>query len=226
MSYITGLFEVHITIGSDNEKELFCYVLNLKNARPSNIIRPKITCAQAFYGKCPKQLMLTCWLNSNSNDVVEQVKQISKGMADRNIVIKRVKIESMMSNQNVPMEADDEHYYEFHGKVKINSTDDWNFIAKSLVNHSVHLSSNTYSKTGFMQPIFTLRCYKMKYTDALDKLQVIVCDLEENGFELNGNIQKEYSVYDDNVFVDEDWLFSEKPNNFITRWSDNMLCSQ
>ena len=73
--------------------------------------------------------MLTTWLKSDSLTVVNSARNLAAEMIACGMTILRIKVESILSNDNVPTLAKDGHYYEFHFKVSIENNSDWNSLA-------------------------------------------------------------------------------------------------
>jgi len=211
-----GLFEVHLITEPEYQTKLFGYITNLNN---KNLIRPRPTCAHALYGDYPIQPMLTFWINGKLNDVEEITNEIRSDMIHNGIPIIRTKIEAMAHIEGVPNECNNGHYFEFHFKINISSTKDWNDIANLIIPFGGHLFYNPYSKT--LNPIITIR----RYTSLFD-LETIFEEvknlLEENKYVIT-QPEKEYSVSDSNVDLDKDWLFQDTPTNFITLIDNKML---
>lgn len=212
-----GLFEVHLITPPECQTQLFGYITNLND---DNLVRPRPTCATALYGDYPVQPMLTFWTNGTSDNVTFLVEKIRSDMEKCGIPVTRTKIEAMAHNDGVPEICQDNHYFEFHFKVEIDSTEQWNEVAAIIVPYGGHLFYNPYSKT--LNPIVTIR----RYTSLADLENVFnaVKTLLE-GYVLT-NPEKEYSFYDSNVDLDKNWLFKENQTNFITEISPDMLFSK
>ena len=211
-----GMFEVHLITTPENQTKLFGYITNLNN---KYMINPRPTCANALYGDYPVQPMLTFWLNDNIEEVKKIVDNTVLDMNDQGICIIRTKIESMAHNKGVPEKCKDSNYFEFHFKVEISNTNEWNDIANLIIPFGGHLFYNPYNKT--LNPIITIR----RYT-SLNDLETIYSKikslLERHNYKLTAP-EKEYSVYDSNVNLDKNWLFDDKPTNFITKINNKML---
>eukprot|EP01091_Cochliopodium_minus_P019949 TRINITY_DN8559_c0_g1_i2.p1 TRINITY_DN8559_c0_g1~~TRINITY_DN8559_c0_g1_i2.p1 ORF type:complete len:153 (+),score=20.38 TRINITY_DN8559_c0_g1_i2:156-614(+) len=124
-----GLFEVHLITEPNYQTQLFGYVQNLSDKR---LIRPRPTCAYSLYGNFPVQPMLTFFTNGTYDDVKELVNSIELDMKDKKIPLIRTKIEAMAHNEGVPNKCEDNHYFEFHFKVPIQHTNDWNKLVKNF----------------------------------------------------------------------------------------------
>ena len=136
-------------------------------------------------------------------------------MSKYGLNIKRTKIEAMANNVGVPESAIGEHYFEFHFKVNSSSKKDWDKLAETIVGYGAHLFFNTYSQTGRMQPVVTLRCYDTTYKDASTKLNEMRDAIEKTGLKMHDGVEREYSVWDSNVYLDKGWLFQDDPKKFI-----------
>ena len=213
---ISGTFEIHIITDLAHQTELFGYITNLKDAQMINV-RP--TCAHAKYGSQPIQPMLTYWMKGTDQEVMAHAELIRTQMVDNKIPVFRVKVEAMISNEGVPTVADIDHYFEYHFKIPITSTDDWNKIVKLVTKFGVHLFYNPYNKT--LQPIATLRRFdsQINLKNTYEQVKAV---LEDNGFELH-SLEREYSVYDSCVDYDQRWLHGDSPSSFIVEVSDQML---
>jgi hypothetical protein len=221
-----GIFEIHLITKPEYQTQLFGFIADLKNDK---LIRPRPTCAHALYGDYPVQPMLTFWLSGHLDEVTKIVQETEESMIKSGIPIIRTKIEAMPSN-DLPNLKDvtalarigrrpSTGYFEYHFKVKINSTHDWNNIVQLITEYGAHLFYNPYNKT--LNPIVTIRRYTS--LDDLDRVYTKVKELlESQGYTLTSP-EKEYSVYDSNVDLDKNWLFEEEPTNFITTLNPKMI---
>ncbi len=65
-----------------------------------------------------------------------------------------------------------------------------------------------------MTPIGTIRRYTtLTYLETVNN--TVKNMLESNNF-LPEDPEKEYSVFDSDVYLDQNWLFTDEPTNFIT----------
>jgi hypothetical protein len=140
-------------------------------------------------------------------------------MEKNNIPIIRTKIEAMAHNEGVPNICTDNHYFEFHFKVMIKNTTEWNRLVELLTPFGAHLFYNPYNKS--LTPIVTIRRYT-SLTDLDNVYETVKSLLEENEF-VSEDPEKEYSVYDSNVYLDQNWLFVDKPTNFIITVDKQMV---
>lgn len=211
-----GIFEVHLITKPEFQTQLFGYITNINDKR---LIRPRPTCAYALYGNYPNQPMLTFWTNGTVEEVRQTVHDIELDMGRKNIPIIRTKIEAMAHNEGVPNQCVDDHYFEFHFKVTIHNTTDWNKLVELLTPFGAHLFYNPYNKN--MIPIVTIRRYT-SLTDLENVYNEVSELLKNNNFE-HEDPEKEYSVYDSNVLLDQNWLFTNDPKNFITSVDKKMI---
>jgi len=213
---ISGLFEVHLITTPECQTKLFGYITNISDKR---LIRPRPTCSNTLYGDYKIQPMLTFWLNSTSELITNIVDEIQQDMINNGIPIIRTKIESMAHNSGVPETISNDHYFEFHFKINISGTSDWNNIVKLITPFGAHLFYNPYNKT--LNPTVTVRRYTslQNLEDTFTKIKDL---LETNGYELT-HLEKEYSVFDSDVNLDKNWLFNDTSQNFITQVNNDML---
>lgn len=222
-----NLYEIHIIVGEKDVAHLFKFWANLKNEETlKSMINCRCTLAQTFYGNYPTQPMLTYWLRGDDNSCMTYAFMISQEMRINYLMnILRIKVEAVATNESVPKElpGDSLNYYEFHFKVDYNKesnetiAEQWDDIAMICSGkYGAHLFFNPYSKKGSMIPVITLRRYYTTYEKALQDAVWLSEDLERAGYKRITDIQKEYSVLDTNVHMDEGWLFNKYPNNFIT----------
>ena len=214
-----GTFEVHLITTPENQNKLFAYITNLKNDK---LIKIRPTCANSFYGDCHVQPMLTFWIHDNDDTVMKLVTEIKKDMELKGITIIRIKIESMAHNIGVPQTCSADHYFEYHFKVDIQNTEEWNNLVKLCLPFGCHLFYNPYNKT--MTPVCTIRNY-FSFEDIAESFNQLNKVLEDNKFAIH-SIEREYSVYDSNVLLDHNWLFcNNNPREFITKLETKMLCA-
>jgi len=215
-----GMFELHFTVIPEDIRRLFGFILNNSNLG----INVRATCPITTYGDYRTQPMLTMWKYGNEADIVNYAKSIEMMMTEKGMTVIRTKVESMLHNKGVPFEiSGDYEYYEFHFKVKINNTSEWNRLAKLIIPYGAHLSFNSFSKSATCQPIVTLRKYNCNRDVAESDLEELLDIIKNNNFEINGYPEKEYSTFDTNINLDKNWIFSNNPYDFITTWSDNMI---
>ena len=217
---ITGLFELHLIIEPTpySEAKLFSFCIDKKDN--GGLINLRATCAQTFYGKHPRQPMLTSMFRGTEEEAVTMARSLETEMTTEGMVVTRVKVEAMASNAGVPNSTTQNvpscRYFEFHFKVHISSSAEWNRLNQACVPHGAHLFFNPYSQTGRMQPVVTLRRYVSSFEEALSSLDQLISSTTTAGFPSPDGVEREYSILDTNVGLDEGWLFRERPDNFIT----------
>ena len=216
MEEISGLFEIHIIVHPQDKALLFAFILDYDG----DGIRPRPTCAQTFYGKHPNQPMFTLWLKGNESKIVQEAKQIVKNMENNRIRVRRLKVESTATNKGVPNAAQGDHYFEYHFKVSCSSTKEWNLLAKTIVPFGAHLFFNTFSQTGRMQPVVTIRCYDTTYAESQQQLEDVksaINAIDGEGLVIHKGVDQEYSVLDTHVELDQGWLFENEPKKIMTK---------
>lgn len=213
-----GIYEVHLIVSESNEINLFGFILNL---RDELLIRPRPTCAKAFYGDYPTQPMLTFKMHGDKEQVFEKVSEITNDMARSNIPVIRTKIEALQTNDDVPqkIEIGSNGYYEFHFKIPIKCTAEYNTLVDICTPHGAHFFINPYNKT-MDKPIGTLRNY-VSIEDLENKYNRLCDVIGSAGFRIEST-EKEYSIYDSDVNFDKNWLFTDRPDNFITTTANYM----
>jgi hypothetical protein len=203
---IDGLFEIHISVKPEDIAlmKLFCFKNNYK-----------CIMASSLYGDNKNQLMLSKWKNGKSIDCLEKAKKIEKDLSDFGISVVRTKIESIISNQNVPHDENNDfdasHYFEFHLKTICNSYDLWNkindltLIYKNKNNLKCNTSFNVFNQN--IKILITLRIPanygKIKAEFYKDNL---INFYKSNNIHFNDEIQKEFCIYDTNPNYDDNWL--------------------
>lgn len=131
------------------------------------------------------------------------------------MIVARVKVEAMASD----VQAEEGHYFEFHFKIPITSAE-WIKLQNVCMPHGAHLFFNPYSQTGRMQPVVTLRRYVPSLDDAIVSLDRLLEVITKEGFPYPDGIEREYSILDTNVYLDDGWLFRTFCDNFITSPDD------
>jgi len=217
-----GTFEVHLITTPENQTKLFGYITNLINNDTDNrLIRPRPTCAYSLYGNYPIQPMLTFFVHGTIEKITQIANDIKSDMEHNNIPVIRIKIEAMAHNIGVPNDCVDNHYFEFHFKIEIKNTDEWNGLVNLLTPYGAHLFYNPYSKS--LTPIATIRRYT-SLTDLENIYQEVRSILADAEYVVR-DVEREYSVYDSDVFLDQNWLFTDTPTNFITAVNKQMIFS-
>jgi hypothetical protein len=196
------------------EARLFCVCQDL--ATDPRLINPRPTCAQTFYGKYPRQPMLTAHFSGTQEEALAKVGLLQRYLESNQLRVLRVKVEAMAHNDGVDKDTTPGRYFEFHFKVPIVTNTQWNQVDTVCKRFGAHLFFNPYSRTGRMQPVVTLRRYTSTYAEAEKDLNQLLGALADAGYPEPAGIEREYSIMDSNVYLDEDWIFRQTPENFIT----------
>lgn len=236
---INGLFEIHITVDqSQGLFNLWKYTYNKKDF--------KLILAVAENGEQKEQYMISKWKNGTYSEVIQKAKNIAIDMKQNDILVSRIKVESMAHNNGVPeteeqytefmQERANQHnsvyicgrpYFEYHAKIdlKDNNIDD----LTKWCNEKIELCNNIkmYPYSGYYQghaiksgtyvaysfnlcgsktPLLTIRVYDHGRAHAIEQKNIILDDLKNKGFKIIGDIQQEFSIYDDNENMDKGWL--------------------
>ena len=125
MEKISGLFEIHVTVDTDQGYyKLWEYVHKKKDM--------KLILATSEFGVCKEQYMISKWKNGTYKNAVDRANEIANDMAKEGINVIRIKVESMAHNDGVPVTDDDfnqllqdtetivgKPYFEFHAKIDL-----------------------------------------------------------------------------------------------------------
>lgn len=206
-------FETHVIVEPCDQGLLFAFVKELSYP---GLIQARATCAQTFYGQHPVQPMLTYWYVGLESDATLLAMSMSTNMTAFGMTVKRVKVEASLSGHQVPEEATGCHYFEFHFKVDTPDNNSWNRLANVCAKFAAHLFYNPYSKTGTMMPVVTLRRYSTSKQAAVGELDELMKTIKSEGFQIVVGTEREYSVLDTNVHLDDGWLFTGEPEKFLT----------
>jgi len=208
-----GTFEIHIIVKPEEQAKLFAFCKD-KSFHTEKMFNVHPTCAQAFYGKCANQIMVTYWFNGTVDLVVDSAKQVAKKMENFGLTILRVKVEAMAHNKNI-MKCSGSHYFECHFKIEIQDLKQWETLADICLKFGSHLFFNPYSHKGYFVPVITLRRYDCNKDTAQNACDDLIKVIEQAGFKKPEKVQSEYAVLDSNVWLDEDWMFKNDPKNII-----------
>lgn len=210
---INGLFEIHITVDIDDfvPFSFYCW---------ENKLKRMLACSK--YGDHPQQLMLTCWKNGTEVEAIKYAKVLAEDLKLKGMNPIRTKVESIISNDGVPENntrfstgqghhyytKKEEEYFEYHVKMEIDKPGEWEVLAKAIKPVNAHLSYNGLNRERIV-PIVTLRVYGKGKREAEKTKDRLFELMKKAGFNTHNQIQKEYSVYDDNPNLDLNWLFTE-----------------
>jgi hypothetical protein len=204
---IHGLHEIHISIDPSQifEFKIFC------NKRKYKCIFPV-----AFNGVNKNQLMLSKWKTGTSLSSIQKANEIEAELKDNNIRVHRVKVEAMMHNKGVPEDENNlclpYNYFEYHLKMIINNIDmikNISYIMELFKNEhpdiKCAISFNCFREN--IKLLITLRLKGEWGSNKCEKYKDIFIDfIESKGIHFEGEIQKEFEVYDNNVSYDNGWL--------------------
>ncbi|MEX0595356.1 MAG: hypothetical protein WD512_02570 [Candidatus Paceibacterota bacterium] len=201
INIIEGLHEIHITVDSRDLFALRMYCMDTKT---------KPILAISEYGNHPIQAMLSKYKNGKALEIICLAKEMANQMSQKyNIRVLRVKVESMMHNEGVPVlendEKDDQFYFEFHLKVSVENSDNWQKISNICKTDIAHLSFNAAKKETI--PLITLRLPVSLGSNKAVKLKDDLLHLLRiNNILVFDGIQSEFSVFDSNIELDKGWL--------------------
>lgn len=219
MEQIKGLFEIHITVLNTDIMRLLKYV----NNNPEKNL--KIVYAISSNGDHPHQLMISKWKSGSALESINSALEISDSMDNFGLSIVRTKVESMASNRGVPQtneeyENYEKHiinevnipYFEYHAKINLNgkTIDDLentvNYIKSlNISNFRIGVSINAMGSKRL--PLLTMRMYYCGFDEAEEIKNMVLDDhIKKSGYTIDGCIQREFSVYDNNKTIDKNWL--------------------
>lgn len=193
---INGLFEIHITVDETEPFALFQFC---------GAYECKMIYAITETGN--KQMMISKFVNGTPKTTLEKMRKLEDCMQKSyGMTIKRSKIESMMFNDGVPAEGIvPGTYWEFHAKAEVESLNDLTVFCltenteKTRVNWSVNIC-------GSKKPLLTLRMYNCSRNSAVEQKDAILARFKMANFHVDGQIQREFAIYDSNQTLDHDWL--------------------
>ena len=202
-----GTFEAHITIKAVNSElkqnfSLLCQKLNVKSVF---IELPK--------GVTRCQMMTASYHHGAFKDVLQQINQIAEQIVNADFEVTRIKIEAMVSNQDIPIsdikaqKLSKSNYFEFHVKAILSASENLEALKKYCLQHNAHLSKNTFKKLidGKQERFITMRIYGLGYKSAQTRFDNLILYLKSKGFKLSQQ-QREYTVYDTNLNLDNGWI--------------------
>ncbi|MGB3760729.1 MAG: hypothetical protein WBA07_30885 [Rivularia sp. (in: cyanobacteria)] len=201
-----GKFEAHITINASNLaiKEKFCLLCQNLNV--------KCVFIELAGGVTRSQPMTASYHHGALKDVLQQINQIVQNIVNADIEITRIKIEAMVSNQNIPIsdieaqQLPKSNYFEFHVKAILSASENLELLRKYCLQHDAHLSANAFKIVdGKQQQFITMRVYGMGYKSAQTRFDNLLKLLRSKGFKLSQQ-QREYAVYDSNLNLDAGWI--------------------
>ena len=233
MSDINGIFKVKFITDLNHERRLYTHLKEKLNG-----IDKKATFKYSLYGDCRNQPTLTISLNGYVDTITNFVSEIESELEKTDIPIMRIQIQCPADNDKVPDECDGEHYFETMFRVSVKEKHEWNKIVNLITPFGGHLLCisddtkyvdldddenynknekdrmfmlrNSDSDSGiFSKPFIVLRTYTSLQV-LEERTENLIELLTKNGFSHEKNIQI-YSVYDSDVFLDHNWMFTDVP---------------
>lgn len=201
-----GVFEAHVTVSVEGDKELarfdaLCQELAVKSI---HIVLPR--------GETRFQPMTSSYHHGQLLTVQGEVFELARRIAAAGFDVTRAKIEATGSNREIPQSDADakgfpHNYFEFHVKTHIAASADASELARVVSAHGAHLSRNARKvfADGARQHFVTLRVYEAGRRHAEERFTELRDALHHAGFDWREPI-REYTVYDSNVSVDKGWL--------------------
>lgn len=146
-------------------------------------------------------------------DVLAEAIELNEKLKLEGFEVTRIKIEAAPWNEDVPQtnencfDKNGNTYFEHHVKILHDS----NINVAELVNlaesHSAHLSQNALAKRkdGFFERFITQRCFSVGRTEAQQRLDVLVKQIEKFNYQII-DVEQEFVVYDSNLSLDAGWI--------------------
>jgi len=224
---INGVFEIHITVDhSVGFMKLIDFTNSYEKMGCGNM---KVLFAVSHENN--NQYMISHFTRKQTSaDAIIKANKIAQEMKESEIIVKRVKVEAMVSSgtQGIPLNKEEykimyakfndegflgKPYFEFH--VKVDSVENGNELIVKLRNLfpllkeiQIAISWNIMSRSG-MKPLLTLRMYDMGLVEAQNYKDIILNTCKKNGYVLADQIQEEFSIYDSFVEEDKGWIISQ-----------------
>ena len=202
-----GTFEAHITVKAVNAeiKRKFCLLCQKLAVKCVFIELPQ--------GVTRSQMMTASYHHGAFKDVLQQINQIAEKIVNADFEITRIKIEAMVSNQDIPIsnieaqKLPPSNYFEFHVKAILSADENLEVLRKYCLQHKAHLSANAFKKLvdGKQQRFITMRVYGVGYKSAQQRFDNLLLHLKVQGYKLSQQ-QREYTVYDNNSNLDAGWI--------------------
>jgi len=224
---INGVFEIHITV--DHTQGFMKLIDFSNNYEKMGCGSMKVLFAVSHENN--NQYMISHFTRKQTSvDAIIKANKIAEEMKESGIIVKRVKVEAIVSagTQGIPLNKEEykimcgkisevklqyticKPYFEFH--VKVNHDDELIFKLRSLFpllkEIQIAISCNIMSRSG-MKPLLTLRMYDMGLVEAQNYKDLILNTCKNNGYILADQIQEEFSIYDSFVEEDKGWITSQ-----------------
>ena len=157
-------------------------------------------------------MMTASYHHGTFKDVLQQINQIADKIISADFEVTRIKIEAMVSNQDIPMsdikaqKLSKSNYFEFHVKAILSASENLEALKKYCLQHNAHLSKNAFKKLidGKQERFITMRVYGLGYKSAQTRFDNLILYLKSKGFKLSQQ-QREYTVFDSNLNLDAGW---------------------
>lgn len=164
----------------------------------------------------PSQPMTASYHQGTVKNVLLDVQKLAQQLINGGFEVTRIKIEAMVNNHDVPV-VDDEaklhpptNYFEFHVKATLPA--DFNLEALRIFcwKYNAHLSANACKQqvNGQQQRFITMRLYGVGRCSAQASFDALLTALKAEGLKLS-QPQKEYTVYDSNLNLDQGWFSTD-----------------
>ena len=202
------MFEIHVTVKNADET-LFEELCASQNCRAILIELPSTATHNL-------QLMCSKWVTGTLQDAKLAARAFSDAAREGGFVPVREKIEMAFSQAEdgfVPR-RDKGEYWEFHYKLHLPSGGDRGAaLEKNILDHHVWGKVARMSRSalrdvapdGGIYRIVTLRLYEGDKGDARNACDDLRIFMENKGYNVV-KIQRELSVYDDHLKLDDGWL--------------------
>jgi len=202
---MSHLFEIHITV--DHTQGLYKLYEYAENNKLKTVLAVSKT------GVHKDQYMLTKWVRCNTNIAILSAQKISQDLEkDYNIKVLRTKVEAVatfeyMDNYFAENKSKLDNYFEFH--FNIENCNNLTNLEKCINNIKRLPNSVLGTSINFMGenlPLITVRCYLPELTKANDICTYYKSCLSKEGYMLSTKMQSEFSVFDNNLYIDNGWL--------------------
>lgn len=229
---ITGLFGCHITVKNEgNRKEPSSEQVQ----KFSDLCRQVLKCkpvlvlypSEEYYPiesikNRPQELMSSSYHSGKKSDVLTTILKMAEIIKENGFELLRVKLEAMANCKNIESDAssnnnnsgDNVKYFEYHTKIYLRGDDyvqQLKHLDELLIQEKVARSQNLlgkhYDPCGHL---LTFRWFSQIPKSECDRQHKEFLDKLNKHF--NGGVgfesaetEKEYAVYDSNIYVDQGW---------------------
>jgi len=195
---ISGLFEIHISVDINDIHKFRMFTFN-----------HKMKTIMAVSGYMETQLMLSKYKNGTQTECIAKAMLIKQQIEESGIKVLRTKVESMGSNKGVPenenIDRKSYEYFEYHLKFSVADLEEYKMLdhlTTSFDKCTTFVSYNAVKKE--LVPLVTLRIVGSNGSIKANTIKDNFMNyLKSNGFTSNEGIQYEFSVYDDNMRLDD-----------------------